>query len=87
MSDLHIDHVSTRLLDVPLFRPHGFATFTATSQPILLVEVGLAGGVTGYGEGVVPGGPWWGGESAETMQVIVEKYLAPIMQGLSLIHI
>ena len=42
MSDLHIDHVSTRLLDVPLFRPHGFATFTATSQPILLVEVGLA---------------------------------------------
>ena len=81
MSDLHIDHVSTRLLDVPLFRPHGFATFTATSQPILLVEVGLAGGVTGYGEGVVPGGPWWGGESAETMQVIVEKYLAPIMQG------
>ncbi len=81
MSDLRIDKVETRILDVPLFRPHGFATYTATAQPILLVTVSLEGGVTGFGEGVVPGGPWWGGESVETMQVIVEKYLAPIMIG------
>ena len=75
MSDLRIDKVETRILDVPLFRPHGFATYTATAQPILLVTVSLEGGVTGFGEGVVPGGPWWGGESVETMQ------------ALSLIHI
>ncbi|SNV85188.1 chloromuconate cycloisomerase [Corynebacterium imitans] len=80
-ADLRIERVETRLLDIPLFRPHGFATYTATAQPILLVSVHLSGGVTGYGEGVVPGGPWWGGESAETMQVIVERYLAPVMVG------
>ena len=55
MSDLRIDKVETRILDVPLFRPHGFATYTATAQPILLVTVSLEGGVTGFGEGVVPG--------------------------------
>lgn len=81
MSDLTIAKVETRLLDVPLFRPHGFATYTATAQPILLVSVTLDGGVTGYGEGVVPGGPWWGGESAETMKVIIDGHLAPIMEG------
>ena len=35
MSDLRIEKVETRILDVPLFRPHGFATYTATAQPIL----------------------------------------------------
>lgn len=29
----------------------------------------------------MPGGPWWGGESAETMKIIIDKYLAPIMVG------
>jgi len=81
MSDLTIAKVETRLLDVPLFRPHGFATYTATSQPILLVSVTLEGGVTGYGEGVVPGGPWWGGESAETMKVIIDHHLAEATVG------
>ena len=81
MSDLKIAKVETRLLDVPLFRPHGFATYTATAQPILLVSVTLEGGVTGFGEGVVPGGAWWGGENAETMKVIIDGNLAPIMVG------
>ena len=81
MSDLRIASIDTRVLDVPLFRPHGFATYTATSQPILLVSVTLEGGVTGYGEGVVPGGPWWGGESADTMKIIVDKHLTPATLG------
>ena len=50
MSDMNISRVGTRILDVPLFRPHGFATFTATAQPILLVTVELEGGVTGFGK-------------------------------------
>lgn len=47
--------VCTTILDVPLIRPHRFATTTATAQPILLVEVTTDDGITGYGEGVVPG--------------------------------
>lgn len=81
MTDLTIASIETRVLDVPLIRPHGFATYTATEQPILLVTVTLEGGVSGYGEGVVPGGPWWGGESVDTMKVIVDKHLAPATRG------
>lgn len=81
MSAPVIADVSTRILDVPLIRPHRFATTTANTQPILLVEVTTEDSVVGYGEGVVPGGPWWGGESVETMKVLVDKYLAPVVTG------
>ena len=80
-SGLTIERVDTRILDVPLIRPHGFATTTATAQSVLLVSVTTADGVTGFGEGVVPGGPWWGGESVETMKPLVDGYLAPVMVG------
>jgi muconate cycloisomerase len=81
VNDLAIDRVETVLLDVPLRRPHRFARTSMDAQPVLLVFVRTAGGVTGVGEGVVPAGPWWGGESVETMQVIVERYIAPLLVG------
>lgn len=82
-----IASVDTRILDVPLIRPHRFATTTATAQPILLVTVTTEDGIVGHGEGVTPGGPWWGGESAETMKVLVDRYLAPVVVGRSLAEI
>jgi muconate cycloisomerase len=81
MSDLAIERVETVLLDVPLRRPHRFARVSMDAQPVCLVFVRTAGGATGIGEGVVPAGPWWGGESVETMQVIIEGYIAPILTG------
>jgi len=83
MSDpgLKIASVTTTIIDVPLIRPHKFATTTSETQPILLVAVTTKDGVTGYGEGVVPGGPWWGGESVETMQQIVDRYIGPYIIG------
>jgi muconate cycloisomerase len=81
MSDLAIERVETAILDVPLVRPHRFARTGMDAQPILLVTLTTKNGVRGTGEGVVPGGPWWGGESVETMQVVIEKYLAPLLLG------
>jgi len=83
MSDpeLSIVSVDTTIIDIPLIRPHKFATTTSDTQPILLVAVTTAGGVVGHGEGVVPGGPWWGGESVETMKEIIDRYLGPYIVG------
>ncbi|MDI2030224.1 muconate/chloromuconate family cycloisomerase [Saccharopolyspora sp. TS4A08] len=81
MTDMRIDGVETVIVDIPMRRAHRFARAGMSAQPVLYVFVRTSGGVTGVGEGVVPGGPWWGGESVETMQVIVEKYLAPVMLG------
>jgi muconate cycloisomerase len=81
MDDLRIDRVETVVLDIPLRRPHRFARTTMHSQPVLYVFVRTAGGITGTGEGVVPGGPWWGGESVETMRLVIDSYITPILLG------
>jgi muconate cycloisomerase len=81
MHHLTIQKIQTRILDVPLIRPHRFARTGMNAQPILLMTLTTADGVSGTGEGVVPGGPWWGGESVETMQVIIERYFAPLLLG------
>lgn len=78
---MRIDRVETVVVDIPLRRPHRFARAVMNAQPVLYVFVRTQGGVTGVGEGVVPGGPWWGGESVETMQVVVERYIAPVLLG------
>jgi muconate cycloisomerase len=79
-----VETVRTTLVDLPLHRPHRFRDSTMDVQAVLLVRVATDDGVVGVGEGVVPGGPWWGGESVETMQVVVDRYLAPLAVGADL---
>ncbi|HZZ47129.1 MAG TPA: muconate/chloromuconate family cycloisomerase [Pseudonocardia sp.] len=79
--DLRITSVETVIVDIPLRRPHRFARVSMNAQPVLYVFVRTAGGITGVGEGVVPAGPWWGGESVETMQLVVDRYITPILHG------
>lgn len=79
--DLTVERVETVILDVPLKRAHKFARVSMTAQPVLLAFVHTRSGVVGVGEGVVPGGPWWGGESVESMKVTIDGYLAPVLVG------
>jgi muconate cycloisomerase len=81
--DLTIDRLETVIIDVPLRRPHRFARVAMTAQPVLLAFVHTRDGVVGVGEGVVPGGPWWGGESVESMKVTLDTYVAPLLPGRS----
>lgn len=83
MNDLAIESVETVILDVPMVRPHKVSNLTINTQPLLLVAVRTHLGEVGYGEGVVPGGPWWSGESVETMEQLVNRYMAPLMVGRS----
>jgi muconate cycloisomerase len=78
---LRITAVETRLLDIPLIRPHKFSVATMHTQGVLLVRVVTEDGIDGWGEGVVAGGPWWGGESVEGMAAVVEHHLAPLLIG------
>lgn len=76
-----ITSLTTTVLDLPLRRPHQVSVHTIDTQSTLLVRIRTGNGLTGIGEGVVPGGPWWGGESIEGMQALVERHLAPIVVG------
>ncbi|XVQ07412.1 muconate cycloisomerase family protein [Spirillospora sp. CA-255316] len=81
MSSLLIESVRTTLLDVPLIRPHKVAVTSITHQSMVIVRLRTADGVEGIGEAVVPGGPWWGGESIEGVKHLIDDYLAPLLTG------
>ncbi|AII05696.1 chloromuconate cycloisomerase [Rhodococcus opacus] len=81
MNDMIISTIDTTILDVPIRRPHKFSILTIDSQSLLLVRVTTTDGVVGIGEGVVPGGPWWGGESIEGMKALIDRYLTPLLVG------
>jgi len=78
-AELLIERVETVIVDIPMRRPHKFARVTVDAQPVLYVFVHTRGGVIGVGEGVVPGGPWWGGESVESMKVTIDSYMVPML--------
>ncbi len=81
MSELVIERIETTILDIPLIRPHKFSLLSIDTQAVLLVRVHTCDGIIGVGEGVVPGGPWWGGESIEGMRALIDGYIAPLLVG------
>lgn len=81
MGTLTIREVKTEILDLPIRRPHRFAFQTMDHQSHVLVRIRTEEGLEGIGEGVTAGGPWWGGESVETIKVVIDAYLAPVLVG------
>ncbi|WP_342536721.1 muconate/chloromuconate family cycloisomerase [Sporosarcina sp. FSL K6-3508] len=75
-----IRKISTIIVDVPIKRPHQFATEIVSTKSMLLVNVELANGLVGVGEGTTPG-IWWNGESVETMKVVIDQYFSPLLEG------
>ena len=78
---LTIRSVKTTLVDLPIRRAPQFAATTISTQAYLIVEIFTEGGIVGFGEGVTPGGPWWSGDSVESMKVTIDIYLAPVLIG------
>jgi muconate cycloisomerase len=79
-----IESITTTIVDLPIRRPHGIGVVSMSRQSAVIVQLRTTDGVVGLGEGVVPGGgPQWGGESVETIQQIIDCYLAPALSGKS----
>lgn len=78
---MRIESVRTSILDIPLIRHHVTSVSRIEKQSFVLVRVRTADGIEGIGEAVVPGGPWWGGDSIEGVEVLIQRYLSPLMIG------
>jgi muconate cycloisomerase len=72
--------LTSTIVDLPTRRRHAFATAIMARQSLVIVEL-HHDGLTGIGEGVVPGGPWWSGESVETIKLMIDTYLAPALHN------
>src|SRR3546814_3363583 len=72
--------IDVTLVDVPASRPIQMSFTTMQKQSYAIVQI-RAGGLVGIGEGSSVGGPTWSSECAETIKVIIETYLAPLLIG------
>lgn len=81
MSELTIDGVETTLIDLPLRRVQRFAAVGANSTAVVLVRIRTTDGIEGIGEACTPSGPWWGGESVESIKLMIDTYIAPLLQN------
>lgn len=81
MTSLQIDSIETVILDLPLRRLQRFSALGAQTQSIVLIRIKTNEGIEGIGESVTPSGPWWGGESVESIKVTIDSYLGPCLIG------
>ncbi|MFY0681534.1 MAG: hypothetical protein JXR13_13250 [Thalassovita sp.] len=76
-----IADVQTFHLKIPGRRSHAHAGAVSRSQSILILKVTSDAGHEGYGEVATAGGPWWSGDSIESVQTIVTAHLRPVLLG------
>ncbi|MEK3934337.1 muconate/chloromuconate family cycloisomerase [Sporosarcina sp. FSL W7-1349] len=75
-----IKQLQSVIVDVPIKRPHQFSTEIVSTKSFVIIQVELENGLIGIGEGTTPG-IWWNGESTETMQLVIEQYIKPLLIG------
>jgi muconate cycloisomerase len=80
-SDFSVEEVRATIVDVPTVRRHKLSQLSVSAQSYVIVEIRLAGGVTGVGEAATLGGPRWSEESVEGIKAVIDAHLAPAVLG------
>src|SRR5688572_18507295 len=78
---LEIADVRVVLADIPVRRPHTMSFTTLEAVNFAFVRIATADGLVGWGEAACLGGPTWSEESAESVAVTIERYIAPWLVG------
>ena len=81
MSRDTIARVEAVIVDLPLKRQQRFAAVGAVSTAVVLVRIATAGGADGVGECCTPSGPWWSGESVESIKLMIDDHITPHIIG------
>lgn len=76
-----IEKIQTYIVDLPTIRPHKLAMTTLSIQSCVIVQLMCSDGIEGIGEATTIGGLSYGPESPESMQLTIERYLAPLLIG------
>lgn len=73
---VRVQSVSAVIVDLPMRRSHGFSSTSMSTQSVVIVRITDRDGAQGIGEGVTPG-PWWSGESVESIKLMIDRCFAP----------
>ncbi len=78
---MKIAKIETFLLDVPLPRPQKRAFGTFDRENHTIVRLTTDEGIDGLGEAAACGGPNWSEDCAESVKVVLDRFLAPLILG------
>ena len=78
---MRIRDVRVTLADIPVKRPHVMSFTTLRAVNFVFVRLETDEGLVGWGEAACLGGPTWSAESAESVAVTIERYVAPWLVG------
>src|SRR5213594_3422803 len=78
---MRIADVRVILADIPVKRPHKMSFTTLERVNFAFVRMETSDGLVGWGEAACLGGPTWSEESAESVGVTIERYIAPWLVG------
>lgn len=67
------------ILDVPTIRQHVLSVATMRHQSIVLLRLRCSDGIEGIGEGTTIGGASYCDESPESIKLVIDTYIAPIL--------
>lgn len=76
-----IDQIETVIIDIPTIRGHVLSMATMRTQSAVLVRVRFSDGSVGLGEGTTIGGVSYCPESPESIQSVINRYIAPVLIG------
>jgi muconate cycloisomerase len=78
---MKIADLRVALADIPVKRPHKMSFTTLETVNFVFVRLETSDGHVGWGEAACLGGPTWSEESAESVAVTIERYIAPWLVG------
>lgn len=81
MGQHRVRSIEAIIVDLPLRRVQRFAAIGAKETAVVLIRVTTSSGITGIGECCTPSGPWWGGESVESIKLMIDQYISPHVVG------
>jgi muconate cycloisomerase/chloromuconate cycloisomerase len=81
MDKIEIESIEAVIVDLPLRRLQRFSALGTETQSVVIIFVRSTDGAIGCGESVTPSGPWWSGESVESIKLHIDTYLAPVLIG------
>jgi muconate cycloisomerase len=76
-----IDAIETAIVALPIVRSHRLANAIVEMQQSVIVRLRCSDGIDGIGEATSLGGLSYGGDSAESIKVNIDLYLAPVLVG------
>src|SRR5687768_10492513 len=80
MTNLHLEKLELRQIELPLKSPFETSFGVTTQRRILIVRVFDKSGASGYGECVAAEGPFYNHETVDTAWLIAAKYVGPLLK-------